>query len=42
LYAFKGGSVFQPVYLGVREDLTQEDCTLDQLKYKAEAVAVAV
>ena len=36
LYAFKGGSVFQPVYLGVRSDLTPEECTLDQLKYKPE------
>ena len=39
LYAFKGGSVYQPVYLGVRNDLTPEECTLDQLKYKAEALA---
>ncbi|WP_035604777.1 WGR domain-containing protein [Haloferula sp. BvORR071] len=36
LYAFKeSGSVYQPVFLGARDDLERADCTLDQLKYKA-------
>lgn len=36
LYAYKGGSLFQPVLLGVRDDVDQKDCTIDQLKYKKE------
>ena len=36
LYAFKGGSIFQPVYLGPRDDVKAEECGVDQLKYKAE------
>lgn len=36
LYAFVDSHVlFQPVFLGAREDIHAEDCTLDQLKYKA-------
>lgn len=35
LYAYKGGSLFQPVYLGVRTDIDKPD-TLNSLKYKAE------
>ncbi|MEI8197307.1 MAG: WGR domain-containing protein [Phycisphaerae bacterium] len=35
LYAHLGGSLFQPVYLGVRDDITADACTLAQLKYKA-------
>jgi bifunctional non-homologous end joining protein LigD len=39
LYAFKeSGCLFQPVYLGLRSDLDQEECTVDQLKYKAETM----
>lgn len=35
LYAFReSGCIYQPVYLGVREDITREECTVDQLKYK--------
>jgi bifunctional non-homologous end joining protein LigD len=34
LYYFPGGSLFQPVLLGQREDMTKEDCTLSQLKAK--------
>jgi bifunctional non-homologous end joining protein LigD len=35
LYAFpNGGSLFQPVLLGRRDDLAPEDCTTDQLKLK--------
>jgi bifunctional non-homologous end joining protein LigD len=36
LYAFKGGSLFQPVHLGVRDDLTPRACTVSQLKYRAD------
>ena len=37
LYAFKeSGSVYQPVFLGVREDLERGECTVGQLKFKAE------
>src|SRR5206468_2865830 len=36
LYAFKGGSLYQPVFLGVRDDLTSRDCTVRQLKFKAD------
>ena len=37
LYAFKGGSLFQPIYLGERDDLDTDDCKISQLKYKQEA-----
>lgn len=36
LYAYKNGSLYQPIYLGVRTDLDQEDCLIDQLKFKAD------
>jgi len=36
LYAYKGGSLYQPVYLGQRVDQGKEDCMISQLKYKAE------
>ena len=39
LYAYRGGSLFQPVYLGRRDDVTPQECGVDQLKFKAEAVA---
>lgn len=36
LYAFpESGCIYQPTYLGKRDDLTADDCTVDQLKYKA-------
>ncbi len=35
LYAYRGGSLFQPVFLNVRDDLEPRDCTISQLKYKA-------
>ncbi len=35
LYAYKGGSLYQPAYLGERDDLLPEDCVLSQLKYKS-------
>jgi bifunctional non-homologous end joining protein LigD len=34
LYAYKGGSLYQPVLLGVRDDLSIDDCAVKQLKYK--------
>jgi bifunctional non-homologous end joining protein LigD len=36
LYAYKGGSIYQPVYRGKRTDLDINACTTDQLKYKPE------
>jgi bifunctional non-homologous end joining protein LigD len=42
LYAFpESGSLFQPVYLGMRDDLELKDCTLDQLKWKRAQELVA-
>ncbi len=35
LYAYPGGSLYQPVYLGRRDDVTPVDCLLAQLKFKA-------
>jgi bifunctional non-homologous end joining protein LigD len=36
LYAFRdSGKLYQPVYLGARDDIAPEECTIDQLKYKA-------
>ena len=35
LYAYPGGSLYQPVYLGQRDDIDREDCRLAQLKYRA-------
>jgi bifunctional non-homologous end joining protein LigD len=37
LYAYPGGSLYQPVYLGPRDDIAAKDCTVKQLKFKAEA-----
>jgi bifunctional non-homologous end joining protein LigD len=34
LYAYKDGSLYQPTYIGVRDDLRIEDCSSTQLKYK--------
>jgi len=39
LYAFEGGSLFQPVYLGPRDDIAAEECVLSQLKFKPQAIA---
>ena len=37
LYAFKeSGCIYQPVYLGTRDDIPEEDCTAAQLKFKAD------
>lgn len=40
LYYFQGGSLFQPVLLGPREDMEPDDCTLKQLKIKREEVEI--
>lgn len=34
LYAYRGGSIYQPQYKGVRTDIPPYECTTDQLKYK--------
>jgi bifunctional non-homologous end joining protein LigD len=36
LYALPGGSLYQPVYLGVRDDIEAQECVTAQLKFKAE------
>ncbi len=42
LYAFReSGSIYQPVYLGERDDIPTTDCTVVQLKYKAEPLVAA-
>lgn len=42
LYAFRdSGCIYQPVYLGEREDIGQEECVVAQLKYKPEATEQA-
>lgn len=35
LYALPGGSLYQPVYLGVRDDIEPKECVVAQLKFKA-------
>ena len=36
LYAFpESGVLFQPVYLGIRTDITAAECVTRQLKFKA-------
>jgi bifunctional non-homologous end joining protein LigD len=36
LYAYKGGSLYQPIYLGKRDDVGHAACVMSQLKYKSE------
>ena len=37
LYAYReSGCIYQPVYLGPRDDIRPEECTVDQLKFKSE------
>lgn len=36
LYAYKGGSLYQPTFLEVRTDMQIADCDIAQLKYKKE------
>lgn len=37
LYAFENGNIYQPVFLGVRDDIEPYECTIGQLKYKEAA-----
>lgn len=39
LYAYEGGSLYQPSYKGPRSDQDLADCVVSQLKYKAEGPA---
>ena len=39
LYAYRGGSIYQPTFLAVRNDVGTDACTIDQLVYKGEGVA---
>ena len=42
LYAFpESGCIYQPVYLGARDDIAPEECTTAQLKYKRELAEAA-
>ena len=36
LYAYRGGSLYQPTFLGVRSDIDACECKMSQLKYKNE------
>jgi bifunctional non-homologous end joining protein LigD len=36
LYAYKGGSLYQPIYQGKRDDIEPAYCTTEQLKFKGE------
>lgn len=36
LYAYPDGALYQPVYLGPRSDVGQEECVCSQLKFKRE------
>jgi len=36
LYAYKGGSLYQPTFLELRTDIPKEECVIGQLKYKQE------
>ena len=37
LYAYKGGNLYQPTYISIRDDVSFEDCSISQLKYKQES-----
>lgn len=39
LYAYRGGSLYQPQYIGERDDLDRDDCRLSQLKYRPDGYA---
>ena len=42
LYAIEGSNaLYQPVFLGVRDDIAPIECTVDQLKFRQEPVEVA-
>lgn len=35
LYAYRGGSLYQPTYIGPRDDVDAMECVIGQLKYKS-------
>jgi|SRR5215471_5256694 len=37
LYAYRGGSLFQPRMIRKRDDITRKDCVIGQLRFKKEA-----
>ncbi len=39
LYAYPGGSLYQPVYLGVRDDVTRAECGARHIKFKRDEAA---
>jgi bifunctional non-homologous end joining protein LigD len=40
LHAYReSGKIFQPIYLGKRDDIPAEECTVKQLKFKQEPAA---
>ena len=39
LYAYRNGSLYQPVFRGVRADIDRNECVLSQLKYKPDGCA---
>lgn len=41
LYAYREGSLFQPVYKGLRADQDESDCSSSQLQYKGESKDLA-
>lgn len=41
LYAYPGGSIFQPSYLRPRNDIPDEDCRIDRLHFKGEAAPLS-
>lgn len=42
LYAYKNGSLYQPIYLGVRSDIDKNDCSYKQIKFKSEDEPIPV
>jgi len=34
LYAYKGGSLYQPTFLEIRDDIERAECLMEQLKFK--------
>jgi len=36
LYAYQGGSLYQPICLGLRTDIERDACVIGQLKYKSD------
>lgn len=39
LYAYQGGALYQPVYLGARDDVDPADCTVEKQRLKFKAAA---